>query len=224
MRGGRSGRRPASAIPFTAHEASCGRRSPSEASRRPPTSRSAPCSASSRSDDPGADAGRRRPAADHRAGRPAADRLRRSRSAICSRRIERRRVERGVRGRVPDPPSAARRQPAQPRAALARLARRLDGALYALVALPFVGWVGSVPRVLRLGRGARAADLPALGPGGRRRRDHLRPRTSATSRRRRSTSPRAPVRCTPRRGSLAASPRCRSRWRGCCSSRASASA
>ena len=44
-------------------------------------------------------------------------------------RLERRRVRGGLRDRLPHPPPPARRQPAQPRAALARLARRLAGAL-----------------------------------------------------------------------------------------------
>ena len=45
---------------------------------------------------------------------------------------------------------------------------------YALVALPFVGWFGGAPRLLRLGRRARAAQLPAVGLGRRRRRRAVR--------------------------------------------------
>ena len=94
---------------------------------------------------------------------------------------------------------------------------------YALVALPFVGWVGSFLVFFAWGAALALLTFPLWGLAA----DgagilfglHIGYVPSAAS-----TSPPAPVRCTPRRGSPAASPPCRSRWRGCCSSRASASA
>ena len=222
MRGGRSGRRPASAIPFwrmiklratfstEAFEATA----------------YVALSAVARHDLvllPAADAARRHRAAGRRARRAPADRPGVRVLRTCS---PARAPPRGgrLRDRVPHPPPPARRQLAQPRAALARLARRLAGAVLRAGRAAVRRLDRLRPGLLRLGRGARAADLPALGPGRRRRRHDLRPRHRLLPVGASPTSPAAPARCTPLRGSRAASPPCRSRWRGCCSSRASASA
>ncbi len=96
--------------------------------------------------------------------------------------------------------------------------------IYALIALPFVGWIGSGLVFFAWGAAIAMLSFPIWGlfaDGG-----HVifGADIGYFPSARRRTSPAAPARCTPRPGWPAASPRCRSRWRDCCSRRASASA
>ena len=95
---------------------------------------------------------------------------------------------------------------------------------YGLIALPFVGWFGGLLVFLGWGAALSLLTLPAVGLGRRPAATSCSAGTSASCRARSCTSRSARARCTPRRGSRAASPPCRWRWRGCCSSPASASA
>ena len=93
---------------------------------------------------------------------------------------------------------------------------------YAVVALPFVGWIGSFLVFFAWGAALAFLSFPLWGCSSTAAARCSAP-TSATSRRRSCTSPPAPARSTPPPGWRAASRPCRSRWRGCCWSRASAS-
>ena len=98
--------------------------------------------------------------------------------------VERRRVARGVRDRVPDPPAPARRQPRRA-ARCAGSARAAPGWSSATrsIALPFVGWVGGLLVFFAWGAALGAADASRCGRCSPTGRGCSSAPTSATSRR-----------------------------------------